>query len=89
MRLLAEYDWPGNVRELANIVERLGILHAGSEVREAHVREVLAVSASGAEPARAPSVTPAGTEAQEPATEPATSTPRSPREAADAPRPTL
>src|SRR5439155_1172603 len=29
---LARYRWPGNVRELANIVERLAILHAGSEV---------------------------------------------------------
>lgn len=34
----ASYRWPGNVRELANIVERLAILHAGSEigVREVH-----------------------------------------------------
>ena len=32
------------MRELANIVERLGILHAGSEIRETHVREVLAMS---------------------------------------------
>ena len=37
---LTRYRWPGNVRELANIVERLGILHAGAELDE---RDVLAV----------------------------------------------
>ena len=41
--LLTRYRWPGNVRELANIVERLGILHAGHEVRSQHVREVLPI----------------------------------------------
>jgi two-component system nitrogen regulation response regulator NtrX len=41
VELLACHRWPGNVRELANIVERLAILHAGSEVTAAHVREVL------------------------------------------------
>ena len=41
LRLLAGYRWPGNVRELANIVERLAILHAGTEVTAAHVSEVL------------------------------------------------
>jgi DNA-binding NtrC family response regulator len=30
-RLMA-YDWPGNIRELRNMVERLQILHEGSEV---------------------------------------------------------
>jgi transcriptional regulator with GAF, ATPase, and Fis domain len=40
---LARYRWPGNVRELANIVERLSILHAGSEVTEDAVRGVLPV----------------------------------------------
>ncbi|MBX3174573.1 MAG: sigma-54-dependent Fis family transcriptional regulator [Gemmatimonadaceae bacterium] len=38
---LSRYRWPGNVRELANIVERLGILHAGQSISTAHVREVL------------------------------------------------
>jgi len=38
---LSTYRWPGNVRELANVVERLAILHAGSEIGEAQVREVL------------------------------------------------
>jgi transcriptional regulator with GAF, ATPase, and Fis domain len=37
---LTRYRWPGNVRELANIVERLGILHAGADVNE---RDVLAM----------------------------------------------
>src|SRR5919197_883135 len=40
---LGRYRWPGNVRELANIVERLSILHAGSEVTEDAIRSVLPV----------------------------------------------
>ena len=32
---LVAYDWPGNIRELRNLVERLQILHDGSEVRAA------------------------------------------------------
>ena len=52
MALLVAYHWPGNVRELANIVERLAILHAGHEVGERQVREVLAMSLP--RPPRAP-----------------------------------
>ncbi len=37
----AGYRWPGNVRELANIVERLAILHAGSEIGAREVGGVL------------------------------------------------
>jgi transcriptional regulator with GAF, ATPase, and Fis domain len=37
------YGWPGNIRELANIVERLGILHAGRTVTDAAVAAVLPV----------------------------------------------
>lgn len=40
---LARYRWPGNVRELANIVERLSILHADSDVTEDAIRAVLPV----------------------------------------------
>jgi two-component system nitrogen regulation response regulator NtrX len=40
---LGRYRWPGNVRELANIVERLSILHAGTDVTEETVRGVLPV----------------------------------------------
>src|SRR3954464_1136507 len=36
--LMTTYRWPGNVRKLANIVERLAILHAGSDVDDRHVR---------------------------------------------------
>ncbi len=32
---LIDYGWPGNIRELRNLVERLHILHEGSEVRAA------------------------------------------------------
>ena len=45
---LTRYGWPGNVRELANIVERLSILHAGSEVSEDAIRSVLPVERSTA-----------------------------------------
>ena len=33
MERLVAYDWPGNIRELRNVIERLQILHEGSEVR--------------------------------------------------------
>jgi two-component system nitrogen regulation response regulator NtrX len=42
---LAHYRWPGNVRELANIVERLAILHAGTEIGLREVQQVLPVTA--------------------------------------------
>jgi transcriptional regulator with GAF, ATPase, and Fis domain len=51
---LALYRWPGNVRELANVVERLAILHAGSEVTRAEVLQVLPAATLGG----LPSVTP-------------------------------
>jgi two-component system nitrogen regulation response regulator NtrX len=41
--LMRRYRWPGNVRELANIVERLGILHAGADVTATDVGAVLAI----------------------------------------------
>jgi two-component system, NtrC family, nitrogen regulation response regulator NtrX len=41
LALLERYHWPGNVRELANIVERLGILHAGETLTPTHVHAVL------------------------------------------------
>jgi two-component system nitrogen regulation response regulator NtrX len=53
---LGRYRWPGNVRELANIVERLSILHVGSDVTEDAVRSVLPVERT---PAAAPLPDPA------------------------------
>jgi two-component system, NtrC family, nitrogen regulation response regulator NtrX len=41
LRALESYPWPGNVRELLNIVERLAILHAGSEIGAEEVATVL------------------------------------------------
>src|SRR6478735_6628836 len=32
IQAMLQYRWPGNVRELANIVERLSILHAGTDI---------------------------------------------------------
>jgi DNA-binding NtrC family response regulator len=49
LQLLREYPWPGNVRELANIVERLAILHPGTEITGQHVEDVLIVDHDGAE----------------------------------------
>jgi two-component system nitrogen regulation response regulator NtrX len=43
LQLLRDYPWPGNVRELANIVERLAILHPGTEITGPHVEDVLIV----------------------------------------------
>jgi DNA-binding NtrC family response regulator len=52
-RLIA-YDWPGNIRELRNVVERLQILHEGSEVRAsdlpAELRQPRGVGDAGDEP---------------------------------------
>jgi two-component system nitrogen regulation response regulator NtrX len=42
MEALSRHPWPGNVRELANILERIGILYAGSDVGAAEIRSVLA-----------------------------------------------
>ncbi len=55
VQALARYRWPGNVRELANIVERLGILHAGRTITADDVREVLpALDVATAAPASLP-----------------------------------
>ena len=43
LQLLRDYPWPGNVRELANIIERLAILHPGSEITGQQVEDVLIV----------------------------------------------
>ncbi|MBX6331457.1 MAG: sigma-54-dependent Fis family transcriptional regulator [Gemmatimonadaceae bacterium] len=55
LALLHRYRWPGNVRELANIVERLAILHAGSEVTARDVSAVLRLDPDAAAPAGAAS----------------------------------
>jgi transcriptional regulator with GAF, ATPase, and Fis domain len=47
MALLTRHRWPGNIRELANIVERLAILHAGSQVEAEDVAAVLAIDGDG------------------------------------------
>ncbi|HUO51313.1 MAG TPA: sigma-54 dependent transcriptional regulator [Gemmatimonadaceae bacterium] len=47
MALLARHRWPGNVRELANTVERLAILHEGTEVSAADVAAVLPAAREG------------------------------------------
>jgi two-component system nitrogen regulation response regulator NtrX len=53
---LSRYRWPGNIRELANIVERLSILHPGTDIGEDAVRGVLPVERA---PAAAPLPDPA------------------------------
>jgi two-component system nitrogen regulation response regulator NtrX len=44
---LSAYRWPGNVRELANVVERLAILYAGSEVSRTDVVQVIPEAGHG------------------------------------------
>lgn len=56
MALLTQHRWPGNIRELANIVERLAILHAGSQVEPDDVAAVLAIDGDG--PRGVPAATP-------------------------------
>ena len=52
MEALQRHSWPGNVRELANIVERLTILHSGSDIGAAEVRMLLeGATALGVDPA--------------------------------------
>jgi two-component system, NtrC family, nitrogen regulation response regulator NtrX len=41
LETLGRHPWPGNVRELGNVVERLAILHAGTEVDAPQVRAIL------------------------------------------------
>ena len=58
-RLMA-YDWPGNIRELRNLVERMQILHEGSDVHAADLPPELsrvrpsAVTESEADPVLVP-----------------------------------
>jgi two-component system, NtrC family, nitrogen regulation response regulator NtrX len=46
IQAMLQYRWPGNVRELANIVERLSILHGGSQIGVDEVRGVIPVKES-------------------------------------------
>lgn len=48
IELLARHTWPGNIRELANVLERITILHPGTEIGVAAVASVLAGSPAGA-----------------------------------------
>ena len=48
IQAMLQYRWPGNVRELANIVERLSILHGGSQIGVDEVRGVIPVKESSA-----------------------------------------
>ena len=56
---LGRYRWPGNVRELANIIERISILHAGSDVTEETLRTVLPVDRGGSHASAQPLPDPA------------------------------
>ena len=50
---LVEYGWPGNIRELRNLVERLHILHEGSDVRAGDLPSEFGPAASAGAPAPA------------------------------------
>ncbi|MEC1476795.1 sigma-54 interaction domain-containing protein [Bacillus haynesii] len=38
---LCEYHWPGNIRELRNLIERMVVLHEGSEIFEQDIEHLL------------------------------------------------
>ncbi|MDM5224338.1 sigma 54-interacting transcriptional regulator [Peribacillus sp. NJ11] len=38
---LYEYHWPGNIRELRNLIERMIVLHEGSEIFERDINQLL------------------------------------------------
>lgn len=42
VRILEEYSWPGNVRELQNILERVILLHDGTEILPDYLRFLFA-----------------------------------------------
>ncbi|MFQ5601169.1 MAG: sigma-54-dependent transcriptional regulator [Candidatus Krumholzibacteriia bacterium] len=50
-KLLRSYAWPGNIRELKNVVERMVILHHGTEIRPEHLPAELRDATTGARPA--------------------------------------
>jgi DNA-binding NtrC family response regulator len=54
LALLTRHRWPGNIRELANIIERLAILHAGTQVEAEVVAAVLAIDGDGRRAGGAP-----------------------------------
>jgi transcriptional regulator with GAF, ATPase, and Fis domain len=54
LALLTRHRWPGNIRELANIIERLAILHAGTQVEAEDVTAVLAIDGDGRRAGGAP-----------------------------------
>lgn len=41
MQLLIDYDWPGNVRQLQNVIQRLLVLHSGTEISPDEVSAAL------------------------------------------------
>lgn len=41
--VLLSYEWKGNVRELKNLMERLAILHEGTQISERDIRRLLGV----------------------------------------------
>lgn len=49
---LVSQSWPGNVRELRNLMERIVILHAGSDIDARHIPIAKSSGRSGAGPAR-------------------------------------
>ncbi|EOQ05761.1 PAS domain S-box protein [Bacillus cereus VDM021] len=47
---LHAYSWPGNIRELRNFIERLIVLHEGSEIYESDILKLLPQAKSFSEP---------------------------------------
>jgi DNA-binding NtrC family response regulator len=51
MKVLRTYDWPGNVRELRNVLELVGLLRSGKQVRLRDLPPALQAAASDGVPA--------------------------------------
>ena len=46
VELLVSYSWPGNVRELQNVIERVQVLHPGSDIGPRHLPKEIRKSQS-------------------------------------------
>jgi DNA-binding NtrC family response regulator len=51
MQRLVQYDWPGNIRELRNLIERMQILHGGTEIQASDLPLELTTPPAAPEPA--------------------------------------
>ncbi|RBW67423.1 sigma-54 interaction domain-containing protein [Bacillus taeanensis] len=56
IKRLFDYRWPGNIRELRNLIERLVVLHEGSEISELDISKFLPQTKTVSQPVDIPSL---------------------------------